>query len=68
MVTLNRIQELANQEGVRKVAIENFLGTLGDMTENEAMANLVQDAKVFRWNTLTIRVIQQGIRESFHGR
>jgi hypothetical protein len=67
MLTFNRIHELANQDGVRTVAIENFLGTLGGMTEDEAMGNLVQDAKAFRWDTLTIRVIQQGIRESFHG-
>ena len=68
MLTISRVQELATQEGVRQQAVENFLGTLGDMTEDEAMGNLVQDAKVFRWNTLTIRVIQQGIRENFHGR
>jgi hypothetical protein len=68
MISLARVHELASQEGVRQDVIENFLGTLGDMTEDDAMGNLVYDAKSYRWNTLTVRVIQQGIREHFHGR
>jgi hypothetical protein len=67
MLIFARIQELASPEGVRKVAVENFLGTLGGMTEAEAMGNLVQDAKSYRWTTLTVRAIQAGIREHFHG-
>lgn len=66
--SLGRICELASQDGVDQRAVENFLGTLEGMTEDEATANLVQDAKSFRWDTLTVRVIQQGIREHFHGR
>ena len=71
MRTVTRIFELANQEGVQTETVVDWLGTLAGSTrtEEEAIRNLVYDAKVFTFlNILTLRVIQQGIREHFHGR
>jgi len=67
-LTFDRIRELAVGEGVRKIAVENFLGTLAGSTEDEALSNLVLDAKSYRWNAVTVRTIQAGIREHFRGR
>ncbi len=59
-----RIKELASREGVKRIAVENFLGTLGGLSRDEARANLEQDTKAYRWNTATGRAIQQGIEEA----
>lgn len=59
-----RIEELASREGVKRIAVENFLGTLGGLTRDEALANLEQDTKDYRWNAATGRAIQQGIMEA----
>lgn len=72
MLTAARITELAAWEGAKTIAVQNFLGTLGPpgagMTEEEAIQNLILDARSYRWNTITVRAIEQGIRESFRNR
>ncbi len=60
-----RIEELASRSGVKRMAVENFLGTLDGLTREEALANLEQDTKAYRWNAATGRAIQQGIMEAF---
>lgn len=60
-----RIMELSSWEGAKTIAVENFLSTLSGMTQDEAIGNLVLDAKSYRWNTITVRAIEQGIREFF---
>ena len=64
ILAADRIEELASREGVNRTAVENFLGTLGDLSRDDARANLEQDVKAYRWNTATGRAIQQGIEEA----
>jgi hypothetical protein len=59
-----RIEALASQEGVHRVAVENFLATLGDFSQTEALANLEIDSSAYGWGTATGRAIQQGIMEA----
>jgi hypothetical protein len=66
-LSAERIQELASREGVKKVAVENFLGTMDYLTCDEALANLELDTKSYRWNAATGRAIQQGIMEASNG-
>ncbi len=62
-----RIEELASRPGVKRDAVENFLGTLGELTREEALANLELDVRSYCWNTATGRAIQQGIMEAVDG-
>jgi hypothetical protein len=59
-----RIEALASLPGVQRTAVENFLMTLEDLTQEEALANLELDVILYRWNTETGRAIQQGIMAS----
>jgi len=65
-LTPERISELASGAKVRKIAVENFLSTLGDMTYQEAKSNLEMDARLYRWNEETYGAIWTGILEA-HG-
>lgn len=60
----DRIEELASQPGVKRIAVENFLGSLGDMTKQEAYANRDQDARSYGWNEATRGAITTGIVEA----
>lgn len=62
MLTDEQIEELANREGVRKIAVENFLTSLGGLTKGEALANLKMDAKLYKWNSATQKAIRDGIK------
>ncbi len=59
-----RIEALASMPGVNRTAVENFLGTMDDMDQSAALANLELDAKSYKWGTQTARAIQQGIMEA----
>lgn len=63
MLSHARIAALAAREGVDRLTVENFLGTLGSLTQAEALANLELDAVTYGWSTATGRAIQQGIME-----
>jgi hypothetical protein len=56
-----KIEELASRPGVRRVAVQNFLFSLGDMTYEEAVGNLELDARSYRWNKETRRAIGEGL-------
>lgn len=64
-ITNARIAELAEKKGVRTIAVENFLRSLGKLSERDALANLELDAELYSWNTATIRTIRAGIREAY---
>ena len=64
-ITVDRIKDLAAGVGVRKIAVVNFLGSIGDMPRGAAMANLTADAKSYRWNKETVTAIRTGIDEYF---
>lgn len=62
-----RIEELASGPKVKRIAVENFLSTLGGMTIQEAKGNLELDARSYRWNVETYGAIWTGILEAFGG-
>lgn len=59
-----RIADSSSREGADRTAVANFLGTLDDLTQSEALANLELDVVAYGWNTPTGRAIQQGIMEA----
>ena len=67
-LTSKTIAKLAARKGVRKNAVENFLGTLGfegSAGRSGALHNLYSDAKSYRWNCATISAIERGINLYF---
>ena len=55
------IASLAARTNVRKVAVVNFLSSMGPVAE-DATANLQLDTRLYRWNAATQRAIRDGIR------
>lgn len=60
-LTSVEIDKLASRANVKRVAVENFLGTLFDSTAREAYHNLQADARSYKWNAATVRAIEAGI-------
>lgn len=65
MLTAERIEELAAQPKVRRVAVENFLSSLDGFDYQGAKANLELDAASYRWNEETVSAVWQGILDHF---
>lgn len=59
-LTSEEIGKLASRAGVRKIAVENFLMSMGD-DASAARANLGQDARDYKWNSATQKAIRDGI-------
>lgn len=64
ILSMDRIAELSVRPGANTIAVENFLISMDGLTPGEAMANLEQDVRAYKWNTATGRAIQQGIAEA----
>jgi hypothetical protein len=62
-----RIAQLASSPKVRRIAVENFLMTMGAVSFQEAKANLEMDAAAYRWSEETYGAIWTGILETFGG-
>ena len=62
MLSNGIIEKLASRSGVRRVAVENFLGTLA-ITEPRWTheENLLRDARDYGWNAATQAAIERGI-------
>lgn len=60
-LTSAEIAELASKKGVKKIAVENFLSTMGDNLE-QAMDNLFLDLSLYKWSHQTFKAIYQGIK------
>lgn len=59
-LTSQEIEMFANRTGVKKIAAENFLMSMGeDLTD--AIGNLGLDAKSYGWNQETINAIVEGM-------
>lgn len=59
-LTSEEIAKLAARKGVKQIAVENFLATMGE----DAMAahmNMGQDARDYKWNAATQNAIRAGI-------
>jgi hypothetical protein len=60
-LTDNEIAKLTTDPSVKKIAVENFCGTMGGQTLGEATMNLQADAKAYKWNAKTVSAIRKGI-------
>jgi hypothetical protein len=62
-LTSAEVEKFASQKGVKRIAVENFLSTLDTsigVTGNTMNAQM--DARMYKWNTATVRAIEAGIR------
>lgn len=61
--TTEEIQKLlAKYPDAKKIAVENFLMTVGNNPNPQcALANLQMDANLYKWNQATQRAIKEGI-------
>lgn len=59
-LTIPEINKLASRKNVRKIAVENFLMTMGD-EEDYAFQNLNFDRGLYLWNYKTFMAIKDGI-------
>jgi hypothetical protein len=66
MLTQERIQVLASKKDVKRIAVENFLSTVGSNADaSSAILNMHADATSYKWNKATVNAIRQGIVEYF---
>jgi hypothetical protein len=60
------IEAFASRPNVRRIAVENFLGSLGnEFSMGNAMMNLNQDATSYKWNGATMSAIRAGIKKAW---
>ena len=59
-LTIPEINKLASRKNVKKIAVENFLMTMGDNYHN-ALHNMYYDADLYKWNNETFQAINAGI-------
>ncbi len=64
-LTSEEISTLSSRKGVKRIAVENFLCSLGDMSYQEAVGNCEMDASSYRWNYETSGAIREGILLAF---
>lgn len=55
------IERFASRSGVKRIAVENFLMSMGNDSYN-ATNNMYQDAAVYQWNGKTTKAILDGIQ------
>ncbi len=68
-LTNEQIEKLASRQGARRIAVENFLGTIDSMDGLGAvLCNMRADARSYNWNALTVEAIRRGIELLFGGR
>jgi hypothetical protein len=60
-LTNPEIEKLASQTGVRRIAVENFLSSMGN-DSSQARANLRLDGRSYGWNVETRKAIETGIQ------
>jgi len=65
LLQIEDIKTLASRKEVRRIAVENFLMTVHhNESKQQALMNLKWDAERYRWNTATIRAIEDGIDQA----
>ena len=57
---MEEVEEFATRPEVKKIAVENFLMSMGT-DFNNIIGNLTIDAKSYKWNKQTIQAILDGI-------
>ena len=63
---IDEIKKLAGRKGARTIAVENFLGTMGE-DEASAWGNLVMDRGLYGWKHATVNAISDGIKKASGG-
>lgn len=48
-----------------RMAIENFMATLGGLSLDEALANVELDARAYGWDRSTVRELAHSVRMHF---
>lgn len=64
------IDGFAARKGVKRIAVENFLGTM-DVEQTPMAAHLINlesDARDYRWSAATKAAIKAGIKLAYTGR
>lgn len=59
-LTLAEIERFASRKNVRRIAVENFLMSMG-ADDYVATQNVYLDAGLYHWNADTVRAIREGI-------
>ena len=60
-LTRDEIEKLASRPKVRRIAVENFLGSMPDIDPIYTAMNMHADARSYGWNTATVAAIMTGI-------
>lgn len=67
-LTADEIERLASRNNVKRIAVENFLGTVtANPNKDAAVGNAFADAKAYGWNRATLQAILTGIDLAFFG-
>ena len=65
-LTEEEITSLAHRKGVKTIAVENFLMSLGNAGGIQAeLANLRADAQSYGWKKPTVTAIEIGIKKAY---
>lgn len=60
------VERLASKPKVKKVAVENFLDTVkNNPNAYAAIQNMHYDARIYKWNSQTVKAIEEGIKKYF---
>lgn len=61
------IEKHAKKSGVRRIAVENFLGSIDTkMSQSDHLRNLNADARDYKWNAATQAAIRAGLKEIYN--
>lgn len=67
-LTNEEIERFASRKGVRRIAVENFLMSMGtELRPWQVRANANMDARLYRWNYATVKAINDGIDLALRG-
>ena len=67
-LTAGEIERLASRKGARRIAVENFLGSMDPaISGRDHLKNLFADVAAYRWSSSTQHAIAAGIRLALHG-
>lgn len=64
-LTNAQVESFASRKSVKRIAVENFLASLQDLSWAEALGNLELDAKLYKWDAQTVKAIRDGINVVF---
>lgn len=66
-LTTEEIETLMARQGVRQIALVNFLFFMDGYSRSDALDNLSTDAILYKWNAATLKAIRDGINLASKG-